>query len=462
MEAQKPVHWLGFLPYKAVLIWHAGWMARTAKRRRRLWDAYCFPGFWPEPTVRGIFGDPKARVISLKRRSKKRRAAVAVGSRWAGTTARSVGCAIYHAGIARIFLELEVRRVDCRNCGKVKRERLEFLADNQFYTKRFAYFVGRRCRQASIADVAKELALDWHTVKALEMQYMEAQLAHAGAAGARVIGIDEIAIRKGHSYRIVVSDLLRGRPISFGGKDRSEASLVVYAWLGAKKSARVRLAVMDMWKLFRLATRAHAPKSAILFDKFHIMRHLGEALDTVRKSEYARLAGRVGIHQGPEIHLLSRRENLTLDGKKALKTLLAANKRLNTAYMLKESFGQLWSYEREGWARRFFKNWRASLKWQRLKLYEMFAAMIDRHWDGIAAYCRPENKVSLGFVEGLNNKIRVIQRRAYGLRNEEYFRAQGSHLHVAGTVASATTYQSLRASCCAEAPVAIPLNQNAT
>ena len=82
------------------------------------------------------------------------------------------------------------------------------LADNPFYTKRFAYFVGRRCRQASIADVAKELALDWHTVKALEMQYMEAQLAHAGTPGPRVIGIDEIAIRKGHSYRIVVSDLL--------------------------------------------------------------------------------------------------------------------------------------------------------------------------------------------------------------------------------------------------------------
>ena len=116
------------------------------------------------------------------------------------------------------------------------------------------------------------------------------------------------------------------------------------------------------------------------------------------------------------------RRTSRLDGKKALKTLLAANKRLNTAYVLKESFGQLWSYEREGWARRFFENWRASLKWQRLKPYEKFAEMIDRHWDGIAAYCRPENKVSLGFVEGLNNKIRVIQRRAYGLRNEDYLR----------------------------------------
>ena len=111
----------------------------------------------------------------------------------------------------------------------------------------------------------------------------------------QVIGIDEIAIRKGHTYRIVVSDLMRGRPIWFGGEDRSEASMAqFYAWLGEKKSARIRLAVMDMWKPFRLATQAHAPQAAILFDKFHIMRHLGEALDKVRKSEYARLQAATG------------------------------------------------------------------------------------------------------------------------------------------------------------------------
>ncbi len=327
-------------------------------------------------------------------------------------------------GDTRIFLELEVRRVDCRRCGKVKRERLAFLADNPLYTKRFAYFVGRRCRQATIKDVAKELALDWQTVKVLEQQYMEAQLKRAGTPAPQVIGVDELAIRKGHSYRIVVSDLVRGRPIWFGGEDRSEASMSqFYDWLGQRNSSRIRLAVMDMWKPFRLATNAYAPQAAILFDKFHVMRHLGEALDQVRKSEYARLQGRGRRYiKGQKYTLLSRKENLTLAGKKALQKLLAANKRLNTAYVLKESFGQLWSYEREGWARRFFENWRSSLKWQRLKPYEKFAKMIDRHWDGIAAYCRPENKVSLGFVEGLNNKIRVIQRRAYGLRDEDYLR----------------------------------------
>ena len=311
-------------------------------------------------------------------------------------------------GDARIYLELEVWRVRCRSCGKVKREQLEFLADNPFYTKRFAHYVGRRCRQATIKDIAQELNLDWDTVKALEKQYMRAQLAKVGTPGPKIIGIDELSIRKGHTYRIVVSDLLRGRPIWFGGEDRSEASMAqFYAWLGEKKCRGLRLAVMDMWKPFRNATAAHAPQAAILFDKFHVMRHLGEALDKVRKAEYARLSGKDRRYiKGQKYTLLSRRENLTLEGRQSLKALLAANKRLNTAYLLKESFGQLWDYEREGWARRFFENWRASLKWQRLAPYEKFAEMIDRHWHGIAAYCKPENKISLGFVEGFTTPRR--------------------------------------------------------
>jgi len=306
----------------------------------------------------------------------------------------------------------------------VKQEKLGWLADYPFCTKRFAFYVGRRCRDSSIRDVAEELHLDWKTVKALEMQYMREQLRRLGTPGPKVIGLDEVSIRKGHDYRIVVSDLERKRPIWFGGKDRSEASLdLFFAFLGLKKSKRIRLAVMDMWKPFRTSTRRNASQAAILFDKFHIMRHLGEALDAVRKREYARLSGKKReFMKGQKYTLLSHRENLTLNGRAALKKLLKANKRLNTAYLLKESFGQLWDYQREGWARRFFENWRAALKWQRLKPYEKFAQMIESHWDGIAAFCQEENKVSLGFVEGLNNKIRVIQRRAYGLRDEEYLR----------------------------------------
>ena len=312
----------------------------------------------------------------------------------------------------------------CRRCQKVKQEKLDWLADSPFYTKRFAFYVGRRCRDASIRDVAMELHLDWKTVKALEKQYMQEQLRRAGVPGPKVIGIDEISLRKGHTYRIVVSDLLRMRPIWFGGKDRAEESLdLFFQWLGPKKSQRIRLAVMDMWKAFRNSTTKNAPEAAILFDKFHILRHLGEALDKVRKSEYARLSGKKReFIKGQKYNLLSHRENLSLDGRASLKKLFRANKRLYTAYLLRESFGQLWTYEKEGWARKFFDNWCASLKWQRLKPFEEFARMIERHWNGIAAFCQWENKVSLGFVEGLNNKIRVIQRRAYGLRDEEYLR----------------------------------------
>jgi len=308
----------------------------------------------------------------------------------------------------------------------VKSERLEWLADNPLYTKRFAFFVGRRCRETAVKEVAEELFLDWHTVKELDKQYMREQLRRAGNPTPRVIGIDEIAIAKGHQYRIVVSDLERGRPIWFGGKDRSEASLdEFFAWLGPEKCRKIRLAVMDMWPAFRTCTlkEGNAPQAAILYDKFHVLKHLGEAMDQIRRREYARLSGADRrFIKGQRYTLLSHWGNLTSDGRAALKLLFKANRRLSKAYLLKESFGQLWDYRRPIWARRFFHQWQEALRWQRLEPFERFALMVSAHWDGIEAYCHEENKVPLGFVEGLNNKIRAIQRRAYGFRDEEYLR----------------------------------------
>ena len=330
-------------------------------------------------------------------------------------------------GDTRVYLDVEVRRVACRACGKVKQERLDWLAGHPLYTRRFAFLVGRRCRESSVKAVADELGLDWETVKALDKQYMAEQLRRVGTPGPRVIGVDEIAVGRGHQYRVVVSDLVRGRPIWFGGTGRTEADLDgFFDWLGPRKCKGIRLAVMDMWKPFRASTLkpGNAPRAAILYDKFHILRHLGEAIDKVRKSEYKRVGGADRrFIKGRKYTLLSRRQNLTAKGRASLKLLLKANTRLNTAYLLKESFGQLWGYRTEAGDRRFFDNWRDALKWQRLKPYQKFAAMVGLHWDGIASYCRPENKgVPLGFVEGLNNKIRALQRRAYGLRDEEYLR----------------------------------------
>jgi len=332
--------------------------------------------------------------------------------------ARDLGC-----GDREVYLDFHMHRVACTDCG-VKNEKLAFLSDNTKYTLRFAMQIGGLCRAMTITDVARRMHLDWHTVKELDKLYMREQLARAGPPTPNVIGVDEISIEKRHVYRIVVSDLERKRAIWFGGDGRGERDMdMFYAFLGKESAEKIRLAVMDMWKPFRQSTQRNAPQAAILFDKFHILRHLGEALDKIRKAEYGRVTGpQRKFIKGQKYVLLSHKENLTNEGRKGLRLLLKANKRLNTAYILRESFDQLWDYKSEAWARRFFDNWKAQLRWQRLKPYEKFAEMIERHWDGIAAYCRPENKIALGFVEGLNNKIRVLQRRAYGLRDEEYLK----------------------------------------
>jgi transposase len=324
----------------------------------------------------------------------------------------------------RLYLAFEQRRVACARCQGVKVERLDWLAQNPRYTQRFAQHVGTLCRDMSNKAVAQLLHLHEHTVKDLDTQYMRAWLAKTPPPAPQVIGVDELSIKKGHTYRIVVSDLERGRPIWVGGTGRTEADLDrFFLALGPQKAARIRLTVMDMWKAFRNSVQTHAPQAQILFDKFHILRHLADAMDQVRRAEYQRVAAKDrAFIKGQRYTLLSHRANLTLAGRRSLRKLLRANKRLATAYLLKEEFGQLWAYRREGWARQFFTRWQEQLKWQRLRPFEKFAALIERHWEGIAAYCTPRNKVKLGFVEGLNNKIRVIQRRAYGYRDEEYLR----------------------------------------
>jgi transposase len=277
-------------------------------------------------------------------------------------------------------------------------EHLDWLAENPRYTQRFAMHVGALCREMTNKAVAELERLHDSTVKTLDTIYMNRQIARAGMPAPRVIGVDEIAIRKGHDYRIVVSDLDRGRPIWVGGRGHTEEDLdLFFKALGERKTRRIKLVAMDMWKPFFHSAKKNVPTVQIVYDKFHIMRHLGDALDQVRRSEYHRLTGKDRSYiKGQRYTLLSHWENLNLEGRRALRKLLKVNKRLHTAYLLKESFGQLWDYRTEGWARRFFEHWRDALKWQRLAPFEKFAGMIERHWDGIASYCHPENKFSLG------------------------------------------------------------------
>jgi len=218
-------------------------------------------------------------------------------------------------------------------------EHLDWLAKNPRYSQRFAMHVGKLCLGMPNKAVAEIERLHHSTVKNLDKLYMQKQVDLAGLPAPRAIGIDGISIRKGHNYRVIVSDLERRRPIRVGGEARKETDIdLFFKALGEKKSARIELAAMDMWKPFRSSVLKNAPKARIIFDKFHIMRHLSKALDEVRRSEYKRFSGKDRSYiKGQRYTLRSDRENLSLDGRRSLKKLLQANRRLNTAYVLKGS-----------------------------------------------------------------------------------------------------------------------------
>ena len=351
------------------------------KNPRSIRALFALPGFTATSKLVGVFGDRYARVIQLKRR-KNTAICSHCGHRCRGRYDKRI-LRVRDLSVAgwRIYLEFERWRVHCPGCDGVHVEHLDWLAKNPRYTQRFAMQVGKLCRDMPNQIVAEMERLHHSTVKDLDKLYMQKQVDLAGLPAPRAIGIDEISIRKGHNYRVIVSDLQRGRPIWVGGEGRKEADIdLFFKALGEQKSAHIELAAMDMWKPFRNSVMKNAPNARIIYDKFHIMRHLSKALDEVRRREYQRLSGKDRSYiKGQRYTLLSRRENLSLDGRRALKKLLQANKRLNTAYVLKESFGQLWDYRSERGARAFFERWKDSLKWQRLEPYRKFAKLIESH-----------------------------------------------------------------------------------
>jgi transposase len=308
----------------------------------------------------------------------------------------------------------------------VRQEFIPWLSNSKRVTQRFAREIGRMCREMSVARVAAMHNLTWGQVRRLEMTYMKELVdKHPPSRQLRAIGIDEASIKKGHRYAIVVADMDQQRPIWMSttlGRDKEQMD-VFFKELGDKQCKKIQIAVMDMWKPFRNSLREHAPRAQIIYDKFHVLGHLNDALDKVRRQEYQRASEKDRkFIKGQRYTLLSKEANLNMKAQESLKLLFKVNKRLNKAYLLKESFGQLWDYGDPIQARKFFDNWKSQLRWSRLKPYKDFVDLIDRHWNGVVSYCHPEHKVSLGFMEGLINKIRVIQRRSFGIQNLEYLK----------------------------------------
>ena len=321
------------------------------------------------------------------------------------------------------YLRVKHYRVNCPDCG-VTAEPVPFVSQEARVTSALASLVVELCKVMSVKAVALLCLLHRGTVRNIDKQALKKQQAERPLDGITVMGVDEIAVGKGQHYWTMISALEgpRGPELLSVVNGRREKDLKPFwKWFGAERAKLITHAVMDMWRAFRNSFKAHCPGVAIIYDEFHIIRHLLEALNQVRKAEFKGASKRFrGLLAGKKFILLSRQAHVRGKARQALNQLLHANRRLFKAHLLKESFGHLWSYRSKTWARKFFQGWKDQLKWSRLKPYQKFAVVVERHLDGILAYC--DKPVSLGYLEATNLKAKNLIRRAYGYRDEEYMK----------------------------------------
>lgn len=321
-------------------------------------------------------------------------------------------------GTWAVVLVLEVHRVRCRRCG-VRAEKLPFVDGKHPFTRRLIEAVGRDCEDAAVSRVAAKWKLSPTTARRIDKRYLEAWRQRRKRRALRCLGVDEIFWKKG-SCLTVVSDLERDEPI-WAAPERKSATLDQFftSQLRPRQRRAIRAVCMDMWGPYLLSVRRHLPQAAIVFDKFHVMQHVGAAVDETRRQEFFR-RGQQGrdLIRGKRWLLLSRWANLQSFERRELETVFLLNRRLFKAHLLKEQIDHLWEFTYEGAARAFFYRWVLSIRWQRLPAFQKLAGTLERHLEGILAYCR--HKVPFGVVEAVNGNIRAMIRRGRGYRDHDY------------------------------------------
>jgi transposase len=324
---------------------------------------------------------------------------------------------------AETYLRIPRRRVQCPRCGP-RLERLPWLHRYARVTRRLAESVVRLCQQLPIKHVAAFYGMGWDAVKDLDKAALEDRLGPPDLDGLEILAMDEFAIQKGHRYATVIIEPLRKRVLWVGrGRDRACVKTFLEL-LGQARCSRIRAVAMDMHTAFIFEVQAHCPKAEIVFDLFHVVAKYGrEVIDRVRVDEANRLRrdkpARKVIKSGRWL-LLRNRENLTRrEDRVRLSELLHANRAIAKAYLMRDELKHLWSYRTTGWADRGWADWYHRAVRSRIEPLATFAKRLAVYAHGIVAHARWPLHTSL--LEGINNKIKVIKRMAYGLRDDEYF-----------------------------------------
>jgi transposase len=332
---------------------------------------------------------------------------------------------------AETWLIVPRARLQCPRCGPTV-EAVPWLDRYQRMTRRLAGSIAQLCTVLPIKHVAAWFRVGWDTVKQIDRRALLTRLGPLELRGLRVVAIDEFAIQRGHRYATVAVDPTTKRVLWVGRGRGREDLRAFFTLLGPSGCANLEAVVMDMSPAYFEEVRAHCPHVTIVYDLFHVAAKYGrEVIDRVRVDETNRLARAAGpndprtrarrrVIKGTRWLLLRNRENVTSPADRVrLRELLQANRALFTVYVLKDDLKQLWRFRYPAAARRFWQQWYRRALASRLGPLIAFARNLAHRIDSVVSHCR--YPLHTGLLEGINNKIKVLKRMAYGFRDDAYF-----------------------------------------
>src|SRR3989344_5592487 len=318
----------------------------------------------------------------------------------------------------KCFIVIKAYRILCKGCYRGM-EKLDFILPGERFTERFADYIFDLCEKMTLTDVSKMAMINWRTAKRIDKNKLKERFKGLKGISPTRIGVDEIAVEKGHKYITIVRDIDAG-VIWVGDKRKKETMDQFFNELGKRKSNKITVAVMDMWDPFIKSVKENTT-AEIVFDKFHIAKKVNEALDSIRKKEFSKADKEERINMKHKRFLmLYRNKNLDKEQEKDLNKLMEQNKNLYEAYILKEQALSIFERKQKNVALARLKSWKENVQKSNIEEFRKVLKTLEHYWYGIDNYFT--HRVTNGASEGYNNKINIIKRRAYGFKDIEYFK----------------------------------------
>ena len=333
-------------------------------------------------------------------------------------------------GAKPVFIEIEIQRVFCLTCQVIRQVRLAFAKWRRTYTRAFERYVLDLSRFMTISDIARHLGVSWDTIKDIQKRYLIKRYGRPSLKNIECIAIDEISIGKGHRYLTVVLNLKTGT-VLFVGQGKGAEALGPFFKRLKKSKANVKAVAIDMSPAYIAAVLENLPSARIVFDRFHVIKMYNDKLSDLRRALYNETKGVFDkkVLKGTRWLLLKNPENLNAekDEHHRLQEALKINQPLATAYYLKEELRLFWNQKSRSDAESFLSHWIAKAESSKIPMLVKFAKTLRAHKFGLLSFY--DYPISTGPLEGTNNKIKTLQKQAYGFRDHLFFKLKIYALH---------------------------------